>query len=371
MSNEKSRITFNGVDGISCHDFIQAIRQHAFDEGRTRDYAWIADLASLRFSGPALKWFESLDDATQEDWKLLKRAILRQYAEPTYEAAMNEPTAGDIQVFTFEGREEDNVQRFIQAIRQHAFTTGKLHDDVWMADLASTLLLGPAFEWHSKLAPNTRSNWTLLEKALTQSFDPPVQSWGLDAKRISIRDWEPGVRASCLRLPKSEEEWLAQGRRRRAEMSSSPPWSVAWFLVEEGEQIPPHSIPMGSEEGGHLFSIRVWKEGGLTLGKHGRHHSQGYIPWYNKELPWKGPYEILVGDQTAVRWVSPGEGSFAAVEGGYEATFPAALLIAQTEMEGTLQPGKAFSGDRGAYFGWRWDEHWRWNNDVKILAWAM
>lgn len=371
--NEKSRIIFDGVSGIDCHDFIQSIRQYAFDEGKSRDNAWIADMAALRFSGPALKWFNSLDDATQEDWKLLQRAILRKYAEPTYEEATAEPMEEDnAQNFTFEGKDPGDVQQFIQFIRQRAFASGKLDDDAWMANLASTFILGRAFDWRSGLPPATRSSWKLLEQALTQSFSPPVQGWGLNAKRIGIRSWEPAVEASCLRLPSSEEEWLALGRRRRAEMSSSAPWSVAWYLVEKGEQIPPHAIPTGSEESGQLFSIRVWKEGGLTLGKHGRAHPHGYVPWYGKELPWEGPYEILVGDSTAVRWVSTADVPFVAVEGGCEADSSlAALFIARTKAGGSLQPGKAFSGAPGAYVGWCWKEHWCWNRDIEILAWAI
>ncbi|KAG8957227.1 hypothetical protein FRC00_004288, partial [Tulasnella sp. 408] len=97
----------------------------------------------------------------------------------------------------------------------------------------------------------------------------------------------------------------------------------------------------------------------------------GYIPWYGKELPWEGPYEILVGDSSAVRWVSTADCPFVAVEGGYEADSSAALFIARTKLEGTVQPGKAFSGAPGAYVGWWWKEHWCWNRDIEILAWAI
>lgn len=46
------------------------------------------DMAALCFSGPALKWFESLDDESQRDWRLLRQAMLRQYAEPSYQVAI-------------------------------------------------------------------------------------------------------------------------------------------------------------------------------------------------------------------------------------------------------------------------------------------
>lgn len=80
-------LTFNGVDGVDCYEFIQAIRRRALDEGKSRDDAWVADMVALCFSGPALKWFESLDDDSQRDWKLLRQAIVRKYGDPSYEVA--------------------------------------------------------------------------------------------------------------------------------------------------------------------------------------------------------------------------------------------------------------------------------------------
>ncbi|KAG8982535.1 hypothetical protein FRB90_006714 [Tulasnella sp. 427] len=222
------------------------------------------------------------------------------------------------------------------------------------------------------LAPNIRSNWEHLERVLMESFlSPLVRGWGPAAKRISIRNWEDGVKASDLKLPRSEADWLAAGRQRKAELGTTVSWSLAWYLVEPGEQLPPHAIQTGSEAGGPLVSIRVWKDGGLTLGKTGRHHPQGYVPWYGREISWTGAYEVLVGDQNAVRWASPSDGNFIAVEGGYETASTAALLIAQSQMGDTVQPGKAFSGEEGAYIGWWWNEHWKLNDEVRILAWAI
>lgn len=41
----------------------------------------MADLVSLHLTGDASKWFESLDDKTQQDWNLLKRAFLDKYGD--------------------------------------------------------------------------------------------------------------------------------------------------------------------------------------------------------------------------------------------------------------------------------------------------
>ncbi|KAG8990364.1 hypothetical protein FRB90_001797 [Tulasnella sp. 427] len=47
--------------------------------GKQRDYQWMADYASTCFQGKALRWFSKLDDETQGDWKLLERAMLRDF----------------------------------------------------------------------------------------------------------------------------------------------------------------------------------------------------------------------------------------------------------------------------------------------------
>ncbi|KAG8908888.1 hypothetical protein FRC01_007198, partial [Tulasnella sp. 417] len=53
-------------------------------EEKQTDNRWIADYASIRFDGDALKWFENLEDETQTDWRLLRRALLSHYSEPAY-----------------------------------------------------------------------------------------------------------------------------------------------------------------------------------------------------------------------------------------------------------------------------------------------
>ncbi|KAG8903230.1 hypothetical protein FRC01_009287, partial [Tulasnella sp. 417] len=94
-----------------------------------------------------------------------------------------------------------------------------------------------------------------------------------------------------------------------------------------------------------------------------------FIPWYGKELPYDGPFEVLVGDATALRWVCPKEGGFVAVEGGFEAAFESALLVARVKEGDFWEPGKVFSADYRAYFGWYSNEHQRPIEKVEVLAW--
>ncbi|KAG8916056.1 hypothetical protein FRC01_003407 [Tulasnella sp. 417] len=42
----------------------------------------MADFAYACFTKKALRWYEELDEDTQSDWKLFKRAILAKYAKP-------------------------------------------------------------------------------------------------------------------------------------------------------------------------------------------------------------------------------------------------------------------------------------------------
>lgn len=77
--NRNLEFEFDGAEGIQYEEFLQRIRRIAFREGQSRNSPWIADLAALHFSGDALKWYEGLDDSTQQDWNLLKRAVVTKY----------------------------------------------------------------------------------------------------------------------------------------------------------------------------------------------------------------------------------------------------------------------------------------------------
>lgn len=72
-------MVFRGEEGIDCERFIMAVKKEAFSQGKLRDDDWIAGLVETHLEGPALLWFETLDDDTQRSWKLLKRALLAHY----------------------------------------------------------------------------------------------------------------------------------------------------------------------------------------------------------------------------------------------------------------------------------------------------
>ncbi|KAG8954855.1 hypothetical protein FRC04_010338 [Tulasnella sp. 424] len=76
---EDIELVFKGIDGAEAESFIQAVQRSARTEGRSRDNEWIIDLVSTCMTGEALRWYVELDEETQNDWKLLRKAILRQY----------------------------------------------------------------------------------------------------------------------------------------------------------------------------------------------------------------------------------------------------------------------------------------------------
>lgn len=72
-------LVFKGIDGAEAESFIRSVQRTARTEGRTRDNEWIADLVSTCMTGEALRWYAELEEDTHNDWKLLRKAILRQY----------------------------------------------------------------------------------------------------------------------------------------------------------------------------------------------------------------------------------------------------------------------------------------------------
>lgn len=69
-----------GEHGLGCHAFLRMVRIKALEAGRENDDVWVAHYAAACLDGPAIHWFEKLDDAVQESWKHLRRALLARWA---------------------------------------------------------------------------------------------------------------------------------------------------------------------------------------------------------------------------------------------------------------------------------------------------
>ena len=72
-------LVFHGIDGDECDRFVAAITQAAFQEKKMRDQEWMADLAVAGLRGKALRWYTELDEDVQSNWRLLQKALVRQY----------------------------------------------------------------------------------------------------------------------------------------------------------------------------------------------------------------------------------------------------------------------------------------------------
>ncbi|KIO17955.1 hypothetical protein M407DRAFT_32370 [Tulasnella calospora MUT 4182] len=70
---------FTGESAEEAQDFIQAVNKRAYAAGKQKDRAWIAGFAYPFFSRKALVWYDGLDEGTQDDWKLLRSAILAEF----------------------------------------------------------------------------------------------------------------------------------------------------------------------------------------------------------------------------------------------------------------------------------------------------
>ncbi|KAI9569716.1 carbohydrate-binding module family 12 protein [Boletus coccyginus] len=120
---------------------------------------------------------------------------------------------------------------------------------------------------------------------------------------------------------------------------------VAW-VWNEGTTIPRDAIQGGEERGEALYICRSYHEGGILVGKACSVFKKGGVIGYKKDEIHIDKYEILVGDSSAVKWVSCSgklnvEGLRARpVEGGREPD-GSVIYIAQAPYHGAVHPGKA------------------------------
>ncbi|KAG9044256.1 hypothetical protein FS837_008552 [Tulasnella sp. UAMH 9824] len=62
--------------------FIRSLRAAAWKEDKVEDDRWIANYASLHFSGKALRWHSQLPPDVRRDWAKLEMALLDQWPSP-------------------------------------------------------------------------------------------------------------------------------------------------------------------------------------------------------------------------------------------------------------------------------------------------
>ena len=79
-SRSQLDLVFNGDGSMTVDVFLRRLRTRAMNAGKLRDPDWMADYLSTCIEGPALAWYESLDDDTQQDWKRLRILLIQRFA---------------------------------------------------------------------------------------------------------------------------------------------------------------------------------------------------------------------------------------------------------------------------------------------------
>ena len=135
-----------------------------------------------------------------------------------------------------------------------------------------------------------------------------------------------------------------------APSAQGQPAGFSWNFATNGF-VPSGAIVGGWEPGRTLYVCHGWYGGGLHPGKIVGNNCN--IGWGGKEITLNS-YEVLVGDNTRVRWVDASYGGIpaGAISGGYEAGRPN-LFVCRVAYYG-WQPGKIVG--QNCNFGYGGDE---------------
>jgi hypothetical protein len=175
----------------------------------------------------------------------------------------------------------------------------------------------------------------------------------------------------------NSENWEAGAIRRTEHYNrggQAPP--VRWVLMSSGQPFPRDAIVGGHENNQKLYIIRAFHEGGLHIGKAAGHINDGgcSFAWGGQEIGHVTKFEVLVGDENAVRWIHHAENDgpvkvegWQPVEGGKE-TDGRFIFVSQVRYQGGVHPCKYTVGEREANFGWGGEEHK--SRDFNVLAYA-
>ncbi|KDQ21294.1 carbohydrate-binding module family 12 protein [Botryobasidium botryosum FD-172 SS1] len=145
--------------------------------------------------------------------------------------------------------------------------------------------------------------------------------------------------------------WLQDAKQRTANFNAHGPQGPTTWVLVQGTSIPRGAIEGGREKDGTpLYIARCYYEGGIHLGKAGRHFTKGAVIGYGGKEIEIDTYEVLLGDPNRVKWVtvsSSGYNTNNVVEGGKEKD-GTPLQISQAFYKDGVHPGKYNSGFGGA-----------------------
>lgn len=73
---------FRGIDGAELEAFMLHLRRLALSEGKHRDEDWMLDVVTANLAEGAMRWFETLEDEQQKNWKAFRKALFKEYPAP-------------------------------------------------------------------------------------------------------------------------------------------------------------------------------------------------------------------------------------------------------------------------------------------------
>ncbi|KIO30386.1 hypothetical protein M407DRAFT_20459, partial [Tulasnella calospora MUT 4182] len=156
--NEAGQLRFCGPGAKECEEFVAGVIKQAYEQGKPRDDAWIADFAATCLAKDALRWWIGQDKEVQGSWELLRRALLSRYRP------------------LFHGNSGEEAEQFVFSVRRQIWDAGKQKDNDWVITFVSDCFLGNALRWHVSLDSSIREDWKLLEVAILAQYPRDEQS---------------------------------------------------------------------------------------------------------------------------------------------------------------------------------------------------
>ncbi|KAH9948840.1 carbohydrate-binding module family 12 protein [Amylocystis lapponica] len=150
------------------------------------------------------------------------------------------------------------------------------------------------------------------------------------------------------------QNWLHEAEARTQDFFANGPRGPATWILNEGNSVPQGAIPGGEQQGRTLYICRGFHEGGIQVGKVIPDYEKGAVIGYAHKEIHLPKYEILVGDERALRWVDvrgsakPEHLQARPVEGGREAD-GTPLFVAKAHHHNSIVPGKASPKLGGAF----------------------
>ncbi|KAG8943246.1 hypothetical protein FRC04_003113 [Tulasnella sp. 424] len=216
---------FRGKDGAECESFIKSIRETAWKEGKLQDALWMANFASLHFSGKALKWHSTLSLDVRQDWFKQEMALLERWPPPADESDDEEaeaaivPTPAAASLLpTQAGKSSDiGIMQFVPISRDENSVYIAAPDSNGACELTTEVGQALRLRWDRSVDSRSRIlEWVVIDPdtftpaTLGTAFMPPtlgpfrVKVWRVSSEGQLTPVWTDGVKEIQLEVFRSE-----------------------------------------------------------------------------------------------------------------------------------------------------------------------